>query len=203
MYIEITFINQSSDARSLDIVIFQKNIATSFDETTVAWKVIKNSGRNWSHKFLYPLGFYVATSDAYGNITEKQHATNGQSWEVIRSYSGDILQLANDYSGLNEVDIKNSLSTGSIDALIYKDGKLLAQKTGVSPGQKAVFEFQPLLYVGVCSQIEEGEIMNSAILSDVNHSFSLLGLTKANLVLTGGGSGSSATPYQFELIPIA
>lgn len=204
MDIEITFINNSNDMNNSEVVIFQKNVATNFESTAIAWTVIKNCGRNWTHKFTYPMQFEVAAGDSWGNISDQQQAENGQKWDVVRSNSGDILQLdSNPASSQSEVEIKNDLATGAIDALIYKAGKLLASKTGVSPGEKAVFEFRPEIYVGVASQINEGDVMNSAILSDINQKFSLLGITKANLIMTGGGVGKNATPFVFELVPTA
>lgn len=202
MDIEITFINQSADANNSEVVIFQKNVATNFEEIAVAWRVIKNCGLNWTHKFAYPMNFYVGAADSYGNCSDLVLAQNGQKWDVVYSTSGDVLQLdAEGASSLTEVEVKNTLSTGSVDAQIYKDGKLLATKTGVSPQQKAVFEFKPTIWVGVVSQVEEGDIMNSAILSDINTEISLLGITTANLIMTGGGTGPNATPFQFTLEP--
>ena len=204
MDIEITFINQSYDANNSDVVIFQKNVATNFEEIAVAWRVIQNCGRNWSHVFTYPMDFYVAAQDSWGNVSDLQLAENGQKWNVVRSTSGDVLTLdSTPASSMTEVEIKNCLSAGSIDAQIYKDGRLLSTKTGVSPQQKGVFEFKPTIWVGVVSEIEEGDIMNSAILSDINTEISLLGITKANLIMTGGGVGSSAIPFKFTLVPTA
>lgn len=204
MDIEITFINQSNDPGNHNVVIFKKNVATSFEETAVAWTVIENCGRNWRHKFSVPMEMYVGAMDSWGNVSDLQLAENGQKWNVVRSTSGDILSLdSNPASGLTEIEIKNCLAVGSVDAQIYLSGKLLATKTGVSPQQKAVFEFKPTIWVGVVSNVEEGDIMNSAILSDINTEISLLGITKANLVMTGGGVGDTATPFKFTLKPTA
>lgn len=200
--IEITFINQSNDLNNSSVVIFSKNVATNFDEIAVAWKVIKNCGRNWSHPFKYPILSKVGAKDSYGNISDLKNAVNGQKWDLIRSASGDTLMLdQTPSSSPNEIEIKNNLDIGAIDACIYKDDKVYAIKTGLSPGQKAVFQFKPIIWVGVVSQIEEGQIINSAILSDINTEISLLGIHKADLIMSGGGIGPAATPFQFDLVP--
>lgn len=200
--IKLNFINQSNDANNSEVVIFQKNVATNFDEQAVAWKVIKNCGRNDHHPFTYPLSYEVAAADSYGNITNPQTAAEGQQWHMERSNSGDVLNLSSEpATSQSEVAIANKLDTGSIDAQIYKNGKLLAAKTGVSPQQKATFEFKPTLWVGVVSEVKEGEVMNSAILSDINTELSLLGVSSANIIMTGGGTGPNATPFQFHLEP--
>ncbi len=202
MDIEITFINNSQDMNNSSIVIFQKNVASNFEENAIAWQVIKNCGKNWSHKFTYPMNFEVAAADSYGNISDLQTAINGQKWDVLRNKSGDILQLnPENTNNPNEIVIENVLPAGSISAQIYKDGKLLATKTGISPNQKVVFEFTPEIYVDVIPQVSEGEVIDSAIISNINYKLSLLGLTKANLIMTGGGTGSNATPFKFQLVP--
>ena len=202
MDIEITFINKSSDKNNSEVVIFQKNVATSFEETAVAWKVIKNSGLNDTHKFLYSNHFDVSIVDSSGNHSNLQPAETGQKWDVVGASSGYALQLdSENTTNDDEVEVNNSLPTGSIDAEIYKNGDLLATKTSVSPGQKAVFEFKPTIYVGVASDVEEGKVMPSAVLAKANQELSLYGIKTANLVMTGGGTGPNATPFQFELEP--
>lgn len=204
MDIKITFINQSYDQNNSKVVIFQKNVATDFGEMAVAWRVIENCGRNWRHTFKYPMSFYAAAQDSYGNVSDLKPAINGQKWTVVRTNSGDTLTLdPNPASSLNHVEIKNALPVGAINAQIYKDGRVFAMKTGVSPQQKAVFEFEPTIWVGVVSEVEEGDIMNSAILSDINTELSLLGITSANLIMTGGGVGAAALPFEFTLVPTA
>lgn len=202
MNIRIRFVNKSHDMNNSDVVIFSKNDTANFDEMAVAWRVIKNCGRDWSHTFDYPLGFQVGAQDSYGNVSDLKNAVYGQKWDIIRSSSGDILTLDDQTaSSPLEVEIKNNLSKGSINAQIYKDDKLFAMQTGVSPGQKSAFSFKPNLWVGVVSQVEEGAVMNSAILSDINTEISLLGILSADLIMTGGGVGPNATPFKFHLVP--
>jgi hypothetical protein len=97
------------------------------------------------------------------------------------------------------VQVLNALPKGAINVGCYKDGKLLALKTSIAPQQKAVFEFKPTLWIGVVSQIEQGQVMNSAILSHINTEISLLGIASADIVMTGGGPGSNSTPFAFNL----
>jgi hypothetical protein len=204
MDIEITFINQSNDMNNSSVVIFQKNESTSMDEIAVAWTVIQNCGRNWTRKFRYPLDTYVAAADSFGNVSGLHLADYGQKWMVTNTPAGhDFVLDPTPASSLSEIEIKNALNRGSIDAQIYKDGRLLATKTGLSPEQKAVFSFKPTIFVGVVSEVQQGDIMNSAIISDINTEISLLGITKANLIMTGGGIGHDATPFQFTLVPTA
>ena len=112
-----------------------------------------------------------------------------------RSDSGNQLSLSSLSTSSKEVDVRNDLDYGAIQAGIYKDSRLLALKTNISPGEKAVFEFKPTIWVGVVSGVEEGDVMNSAVMSDVNTEISLLGIASADIVLTGGDNN----PYRLGL----
>ena len=74
-----------------------------------------------------------------------------------------------------------------------------ASKTSIAPGQKAVFHFKPTIWIGAISQVAQGEVMNSAIINDVETEISLLGIASADIVMTGGGSGAASTAFEFNL----
>jgi hypothetical protein len=165
----------------------------------VAWTVIQNLGQGDNHPFTYPVAFTVGASDSYGNFTPQLNATNGQLFAMVLSTSGDILTLKGAASSPSEVQVLNDLPQGAINANIYRDGKLLATKTSIAPGQKAVFEFKPTIWIGVASQIAEGQVIDSAIISDINTEISLLGVASTDIVMTGGGPGPDSKPFQFTL----
>lgn len=198
--IKLNFINESNDQNNSEVVVFQKNVATNFDEIAVAWKVIKNCGNGWQHAFEFPMLFQISASDSWGNsLIAPQDAYNGELYQVYTSTAGDQLGYVGAGTSRKEVQLLNGLQTGAITANIYKNGSLLATKTGVSPGQKAVFEFKPTIWIGVVSQIEQGAVINSAILSNINTELGLLGVASADIIMTGGGSGANATAFKFSL----
>lgn len=196
--IKLNFINKSNDTNNSSVVIFQQNLAE--DSLPTAWIVIQNCGRLDNHPFTYPIDLQVSASDSYGNYTPLLTAYDGQAFDMVKSTSGDILQLSTTpATSPYQTEVRNELNMGAINAYCFRDGKLLATKTGMAPGQKAVFEFQPRIYIGVVSQIEEGDVMNAAIISQINTEINLLGITSADIVMTGGGSGASSTPFNFTL----
>jgi hypothetical protein len=198
--IKLNFINRSNDITNLSVVIFQKNVANDFDETVVAWKVIENCGIQENHPFTFSFDLNVCSGDSYGNYTPQFNAFSGQAFEMLTTTSGDMLQISSTpATNSTEVEVRNNLEKGAINANCYKDGKLLAVKTGLAPGQKAAFEFQPKIYIGVVSEIEEGEIMNAAIISEINSEINLFGITSADIVMSGGGPGESSTSFNFTL----
>jgi hypothetical protein len=197
--IKLNLINRSNDQNNSEIVIFQKNVATDFDEIAVAWQVIKNLGQGWHHAFTYPLSYEVAAADADGNESPLRHAEEGENFHVIQTAHGHELKTSGLSEMTREMAIRNDLPMGRIHARIYKAGKLFASKTDVSPGQKAIFQFKPTIYLGIVSELEEGTAIDSAILSDINTEISLMGIKSADIVLTGGGSGPDATAFSFQL----
>lgn len=199
MDIKLNFINQSNDQNNSQIVIFSRNAATDFDELAVAWTVIRNCGQGDNHPFAYPSTMTVGASDSWGNDTPQLQAQNGQLFHMTLTSSGDTLSYAGPASSEQEVQVRNDLEKGAINADIYKDGRLFARKTAIAPGQMAVFQFKPTIWIGVVSQIEQGEVMNSAIMSSVDTEISLLGIAGADIIMTGGGPGPNATAFQFTL----
>lgn len=197
--IKLNFINRSNDLNSSQIVVFQKNVTTDFDEFAVAWKVIQNCGLGDSHPFTFPMAMTIGSSDSWGNYTPQLAAQNGQMFHMINNGSGDVLTYTGPSTSSTEVQLRNDLETGAIGACIYKNGQLLATKTSVAPGQKAVFQFKPTIWIGAVSQIVQGEVMNSAIIQDVNTEISLLGIASADIVMTGGGPGPGSTAFEFNL----
>ena len=198
--IKLNFVNQSNDANNSEIVIFQQNVAEDFGELAIAWRVIENLGRLDNHPFDYPHSFQVSAEDSWGNFTPPLSAQYGQAYSMVKDASGDVLKLdSTPATSPTTVEIRNDLTQGAVNALIYKDGKLLAKKTNLAPGQKAVFSFQPKIYVGVASQVSAGDVMNSIIISQINTELALTGVASADIVMTGGGAGPGAQPFSFAL----
>jgi hypothetical protein len=200
MDIKLNFINQSNDRNNTSVAIFAKNVAPAFDELAVAWIVIKNCGVGDNHPFVYPLGVTIGASDSFGNYTPQFAAQPGQMFEMVLDASGDVLRLsAQPASAPTAYEVLNALQMGAIGAHVYKDGKLYARKTNIAPQQKAAFQFKPTIFIGAVSQVEEGEVMNEAVVSSINTEISLMGIASADIVMTGGGPGPNSTPFEFTL----
>lgn len=200
MDIKLNFINQSNDVNNSEVVIFQKNVATDTEGLAVAWLVIKNCGMGDNYPFSFPMkAVAIGASDSSDTYTPQLTAQNGQAFQVCSTPSGTAIAPMEPSAAPTQVELQNNLSTGAINASIYKAGKLLATKTSLESGQKAAFEFKPTIWIGVAPQIEEGSTMNSAILSNINTELSLLGVSSADIVMTGGGPGANSQPYAFNL----
>ena len=161
--------------------------------------MIQNCGQGDNHPFTYAMTNQVAAGDSWGNYTPRLAATPGDLFHMHRSSSGDVLAFSGPASAPTEIQVRNDLTQGAISAMVYNAGKVAAMRTGIAPGQKAVFQFKPTIWIGVVSQITEGEVMNSAVVSSIDTEISLLGIASADIVMTGGGAGPSATLFVFSL----
>ena len=199
--ITLNFINESNDANNSQIVIFQKDESLHQDNHAIAWQVLNNVPRGGNLPIEYSYNMNLVTVDRQGNeLNQPLTVQHGQLFRVHDNASNKVLAYEGPCSEQAEIQVQNDLSQGAIDANIYKDGKLLAKKKKVASGQKAVFKFNPSLWIGVATKpVVEGEVLDSAIMKQINTEISLLGIKSADIVMTGGGPGASSTSFQFNL----
>jgi hypothetical protein len=199
--IKLTFRNNSQDVKNTDVVMFQKNTGASVNDDAIAWKVIQNCGIGDFNPFDYPMTQQVSVIDAWGNYSPLQDANNGDVFSVsdARGLTGTVLTKTREVGDPNMITVRNDLAVGSIDIAVYKDQRQLAVKTGVPPGDESLFELLPYLYVGTCTDIEEGDVMDSDTVQSILTKLSLLGLKSSDIQMTGGGTGKLATAFNFAL----
>ena len=90
--INITFINQSSDSNNSQVVIFQQNVPSSFDETAVAWRVIHGVETGYRETFPFPgpvLGADLQQGVQPGQVIHSAHLS-----ETAASFSLDGVSSA-------------------------------------------------------------------------------------------------------------
>jgi hypothetical protein len=201
MTTQLNFINNSTDANNSDITIFQKNVATSTDETAVAWTVIQNSSPGQETAIAFPADLQIAVTDSWGNHTAAVSIEPGQLFVIRPTPAGPQLAYDRPAPQPDEICLLNALSQGAITVQVYRDGRLLATQTDVAPQQTALFNFSHSIWIGPSQQVVEGQALNTAALVNVNTELSLLGIASANIVMTGGGPGPNSTPFAFNLQP--
>jgi hypothetical protein len=203
MLVKLKFVNRSRGVDIPDVLIFQKNVATDLEEAAVAWKVIRNCGPNTHHPFVFSTDLEIGIGDEYGNFSPRIKAGKGRVYAVSATVSGRRFAYKSPGNNNSDICIRNDLPRGAINANVYLDDKILATKTAVAPGQKALFQFKPTIWVGVRRQLVQGDVIDSAIVNAVNTEISLLGIASATIVMTGGGPGVEANPYTFTLEDVA
>lgn len=200
MDIKLRFVNQSRDGNRSEVVMYQKNLVANMASLAMAWKVIRFCGRDCFHPVLYPTGFEVGVADEHGNFSPRVAAENGHLLRLQATPSGSRrLVRAGAAGGSQEVEVLNDLSQGAVNVCIFRDGRMVGAKTAVAPGQKAVFQYPPVLWIGVASQPVQGTAISSAVMSSASTELSLVGIASADIVMSGGGPGEGSTPYEFNL----
>ncbi len=197
--IQIRLINKSNDSNNSNILFFQKNEVLGLEDIPVAWKVISCLGQGDFHPFSLPDAFEVFMIDSYGNYSLPLPARKGTKFQVKLEASGNRLTYWDHDANKLQVSVYNRLQEGAVSICAQKDGRIISMKTGVSPGQKAVFQFQPVIFVATCSQQNEGEGINSAILPKQTTELNLSGVASTDIILSGGGTGPKATSFKFKL----
>lgn len=198
MDISLTFVN-NSNSPSANVIIFQKNLASRAGQVAVAWWVFADSAPGSRYPFTYTPETEVSADDGFGNTTARIRSESGQLYRVHTAGLGYGISGAGPTVNRENIQVHNDMQMGNINVNLYRDGKLLAIKTGIAPQQKAVFEFEPMIWIGAISDIQAGEIINSAVLSEINTQISLVGIAKADIVMTGGGLGVDSRPFVFTL----
>lgn len=199
MDIFLKFHNLSADKSLSDVVIFQNNASSDFDSLSIAWKVIRRCGFGNYHPFVYSTDSQISASDSYGNFTPHLAARPGQEFHVFCGPSGNQIGYKGPGGSSREISLLNELNRGAIGANIFKGDKLFARKSAIAPGQKATFCFKPTLLISACSQITEGQGIDSAVMSANQTELALMGVASADIVMTGGGGDEKARAFQFKL----
>ena len=111
MNIRLKVINRSDSGHRPEIILFQKDVLARLDELSLAWKVIRNCGRDCYHPIDYPTEFEVAVSDSNGNYSPRMQVANGQALTVTFQASGPV-----------EVDLTTEDANGTVtEATRYLD----------------------------------------------------------------------------------
>ncbi len=190
MGIELNFVNNSGG--SPEIVVFQKNTAT-------ALKVIKDLEPGHSRVFTFPTELKIDLSDEEDTFAPEMPIEIGQMVHVSMNESDDVLIRKLDAPKPGDIEVVNDLKNFSINAAISLSGKVLDLKEIIAPGQKAVFQFKPVMVVGIAQNAEIGNALSDDVLPKINCEFPLSGIASADIVMTGGGGGSGAGKYEFRL----
>ncbi len=198
--VKITYVNRSMNRDLPKIFIFTKNEVPTFDalKDGVAWKVIEKVGRESSCQFTFPIETQVRASWNESTSETKTLPTDiGSRYVVSQNDTGIIIERNGDAGDVRSLDVSNDIHVkNGVSVELYKDGRLMMCKNTVGYGQKATFVIHPKLYWGVASEIQEGELLSSAVLdSDYFFEQNLEGVSDVVI----GLYGNAEEGYQFKI----
>lgn len=188
--IKITYTNKSMNKDLPTVFVFTKNETPTFDvlKEGVAWSTFPNTGRGSSSSFVFPIITEVgATWQGGMNKTQILPSEIGKRYTVSQNDTGIVLAANGNASDTKSIDVNYDANIqDGVSASLYKDNKLMLTKNIVGYGQKATFVLKPKLYWGIASEIEEGGLINSAVLNtDSFFEQDLEGITEVNISLNG------------------
>ena len=197
---KLSFINRSYDVNRSDVIIFQTNGAASGAERPVAWKVIKRCPNDWSHPFAFSNELHLGIGDSDGNHSPRIPVTPGTLAWVSPGPDGGVALVAGRGKDPTTIQVESRVQIGGFDAEVYRDGRLLSRHLGLAPRARAGFRFNQRVCLFAGSGIDEGDLLRRSELRwRVLTELDLLGVRRADIVMTGGGCGPHATPLRFHL----
>ncbi len=194
----ITFVNNSDDPAPT-VFVFAVNAIPGFDalRDAIVWRVMPDIGRGSSHVFtVLPMCTVQATWGG-GNKTMPLAAEVGVRYAVVEDDTGIVLIADGNASQPNAIDVVSQVQVaGGLNVHLLNDSMLFLQERVTAYGQKATFVLESTLYWGIASDIQEGQILESAV-SDTADFFEqdLDGVFGATVTLTGDAQSG----YQFEV----
>jgi hypothetical protein len=187
--VHITYVNNSMNPDHPTIFVFAKNLAPTFDtlKDGVAWRVMPEIGKGSSSSFVFPVATTVQAAWGDGNKTAQLNAVIGKRYTVEEDNTGIVLIENGNASQSNAIEVSSLVQVeGGISAQICKDGKPLLTENIVAYDQKATFILHPKLYWGIASEIQEGQLISSAVLNtDDFFEQDIEGVTRTTVTLVG------------------
>lgn len=204
MDVLLTFTNESLSTalQNHTLVLFQKNVFSgNFQDSLIAWRVFELNEPLKQQRFHVSTRLSVSAKDASGSVSEPHLTDNGQHWAVVKSRTRDWMILSGDATTRDRVEIRNMLPKESVEAQIYKDGRLLSVQSGLTPGDTASFAFDNVLYAAILeSPVNAGEKLPPVSQMLFLTELVLDGFAKASLVFSGAGPLDSGV-YNLRLVP--
>jgi len=187
--IKITYINNTMNPDKPTIFLFAKNPVPKFDvlKHGVAWRVLAKIGKGSYSEFVYPKTTTVRARWGDGHKTGMLEAEIGKKYTVIENNTGIVIIPNGNAAHPHAIELSSKIKVdGGIRAQLCKDGKVLLEKRTVAYDQKATFILEPKLYWGIAAEIQEGQLIGSAILnSDRFFELDIHGVTHATVTMTG------------------
>ena len=124
-------------------------------------------------------------------------ANPGSRYRCARTATGKSFEVAGKGDSIRRIQVRNDLGRGSIDIELLCGTGVAARKTSLIPGQEAVFEMEPTIFVALAdgAAIEQGKAFCEQRLPSPPTRLGLFGIATADLIAVGG----AATALRFAL----
>lgn len=184
---DILYVNKSNNQNHPEVLVFMEPVSADLKAHSTAWQIIRNIGYNCWHGFTYTLDTKVAVTWDHGKSgTFPIDVVNGKKYTFSEGATGYTLENSGSIDASNEFDVINKVNeVGGVSVVAYKDGNPIATKEVVARNSKAEFVIHPKLYLGVSSEYEVGQVVDSAVMSEEFTKIDLEGLKSVTVELHG------------------
>ena len=199
--IDLTFVNRSDCEEALDISFSSaRRYGDGSDKCDVCWLMLPQVRPGETRDFHYSLNQHVITVDTSGDYTARAEVKAGDVFALrMHNEESKGLEKIGENAASGHIEIRNDCARGAISVLVIKNESKLAQSVEFPPSTKVEFVVKPQLFVSVSTPVVEGRPVQSAWKTSVGSEITLRGIVHAEIVMTGGGLGPSATPITFKL----
>jgi hypothetical protein len=181
------------------VLIFQKNLA-SIEERATAWVVIDDFDPEETYSLTFEDQLYIRyKAQLIDEYTVPFASLPGDRF-IINSL-GNIVRSVGSATDPSQIELTSNYGE-TVNGAIGRSGKILHIGPSMTNGQTTAFKFDRRIWIGVVSEIEERDNLDADILGSINTEINLTGIASADIVMTGGGVGRSATPFSFSLANI-
>ena len=190
----LTFVNESAAAEPPEVVLFTQPPASEA-RSPIAWRVIRPTTSEPTLVGV-PAALSAETTLPSGGTSDRLPAGEGELFALAELSGAETFVALGRSTNPSLVQVINALPDGAITASIYRSDRLAFSAPNLQPHDKASFPVSPVLSAAVMSDVNEGQILSDAMLRVPTSRFDLLGVSSADVVMTG--SGTSEDPYVFD-----
>lgn len=173
----------------------------------IAWKVIQKCNSNMYHPFSFPMDIFIAAQDTHGNMTTPVLASAGMTIEISGA-SGD-LELAPNPSPTTPAPsggiVVSNTASEAVDVVYLRNGVPFAVYENLLANSQTSITVPTELSVGLIKAFTSASKKfddKQYFLSKDNWPQSIeqvsMGISSADIYMTGGGTGTNAKPISFS-----
>ncbi|MGM0593957.1 MAG: hypothetical protein ACQETD_05405 [Pseudomonadota bacterium] len=138
-------------------------------------------------------------SDYYGNYSPHLPVQLGSNYTVSPQTSGRRLEQDGTALQCHTLSVVNRLPIGALDMHLLRTGRIVASKSALAPGQKALFTPTSSISVASCYGVAEGAFIARKNLVGIRQFYNLNAIASADIVMAGGGCATDSVAIQFHL----
>ncbi len=185
MQTSLRFFNRTEMPESLNIIMFQQNLAPDFNEEIVVWRQVDALVKDEDREVQLKWDMSVGLLDSDGNYTQRLATQAGKLFRAALTNSGHQIVAQGEASEKDEVQILNALELGAVSAMLYRGGVVVGRQGPFAPRLLAAFNFDYTVRVGIVATADTGTVIAKAVAGPWGE-LNLKDVAGADVIVAGG-----------------